>query len=107
MPWHGEYEYGDDGTTICDVVVSAVSLDDLDVRCEGEHDNLEIKCGSEHYFLHLVGGLLTLRHSSDGDFVWYSWGLNAVDNLKSDGLWLDIPTYWRNKIDLSWRPLSA
>lgn len=90
MTWHGEYEFGADGTTVCDVVVTAINSDDI-----------RIDCGDDLYQLHISpSGVLTVRHSSGPDYVWVSAGMDAVIDLKGDGLWLDIPTYWRNRINM-------
>ena len=63
---------------------------------------LSIQMGSKHYLLHIGSdsGLLILTHWTDGHLPKWSDGADAIEILKRDGVWLDVPTYWRAQVNL-------
>ena len=64
-------------------------------------DGLDIKVGSKNYSLYIGSqeGLLLLTHWEDGHGTRWDDGDSAVRILKRDGVWLEIPTYWRAKVN--------
>ena len=62
---------------------------------------LRIDVGNKHYALHIGNdsGLLLLTHWTDGHLTKWDDGANAIAILKRDGVWIEIPTYWRNKVN--------
>ena len=61
---------------------------------------ISIIVGKKHYELHNSDGLLLLTRWNDNEAtsVWDD-GARAIEILKNDGVWLDVPTYWRNAIN--------
>lgn len=62
---------------------------------------LNIDAGSKHYALHIGSqkGLLLLTYWTDGHLPRWEDGAAAIAILERDGVWNEIPTYWRNKVN--------
>ena len=62
---------------------------------------LRVDMGKKHYSLHIGNdsGLLLLTHWTDGHLTKWDDGAAAIAILKRDGVWLEIPTYWRAQVN--------
>jgi hypothetical protein len=62
---------------------------------------LHIDAGKKHYSLHIgtQEGLLLLTHWTDGHLPLWDDGADAIKILERDGVWIEIPTYWRAQVN--------